>query len=127
MSNPISTTAAVADLRAKAKAGTLDVALAHDLDASGKLPDILVIATQAAASDTGCLFLVPVASRGAFTRAAILGLNDVHGFVGPAPNERLGVIDVLFTSDMTSVSDPSYDGLKLITDALNDKEMNRKA
>ena len=123
MSNPISTTAAVAELRAKAKAGTLDVALAHDLDASGKKPDILVIATQAAAFDTGCLFLVPVASRGAFTRAAILGLNDVHGFVGPAPNERLGVIDVLFTSDMTSVSDPSYDGLKLITDALNDKEL----
>lgn len=123
MSNTISTTLAVAALRSKAQAGTLDVALAHALDGSGNLPDILVIATQASAVDTGCLFLVPVAGRGAFTRAGILGLNDVHGFIGPAPNERLGVVDVLFTSDMTSLTNPSYDGLKLFTDILNDKQL----
>ena len=63
MSNTISTTMAVAALRSKAQAGTLDVALAHALDGSGNLPDILVIATQASAVDTCCLFLVPVAGR----------------------------------------------------------------
>ena len=43
MSNTISTTMAVAALRSKAQAGTLDVALAHALDGSGNLPDILVL------------------------------------------------------------------------------------
>ena len=124
MSTPVSTTAAVADLRSKAQAGTLNVALAHALDGSAQLPDVLVIATSAPASDAGCLFLVPVAGRGVFTRAGVLKLNDVPGFIGPAPNERLGVIDVLFTSDMVSDKDPSYDGLKLFTDILDDKQLN---
>ncbi|MBQ8665182.1 MAG: hypothetical protein IJ474_05310 [Mailhella sp.] len=124
MSTPISTTAAVADLRNKAQAKTLNVSLAHELDASGQCPDILVIAAEAPASDAGCLFLVPVAGRGVFTRAGVLKLNNVPGFIGPAPNERLGVIDVLFTSDMVSDTDASYDGLKLFTDILADKKLD---
>lgn len=124
MSTPINTTVAVADLRSKARAGTLNVALGHALDSNAQLPDVLVIAASAPASDTGCLFLIPVADRGVFTRAGVLTLNDVPGFIGPAPNERLGVIDVLFTSDMVSEKDSSYDGLRLFTDILEDKPLS---
>ena len=67
MSNTISTTMAVAALRSKAQAGTLDVALAHALDGSGNLPDILVIAHSGIRcryrlADSSFLWLVVVPS-----------------------------------------------------------------
>ncbi|HIU17594.1 MAG TPA: hypothetical protein IAB01_03965 [Candidatus Avidesulfovibrio excrementigallinarum] len=125
MTKQKSLTDAVAELNRKAREGSLDVVAAHVLtDAGRAVPDILVFAAAAPAFDAGCMFLVPVAGRGVFTRAAELSLNGVYGFVGPAPNERLGVIDVLFTSDMAAKGGAGYTGLHLFTDAILDHELN---
>lgn len=125
MTKQKSLTEAMAELNTKIREGVFKVAAAHVLtDFSGGVPDILVLSTAAPAFDAGCMFLVPVAGRGVFTRAAELSLNGVYGFVGPAPNERLGVIDVLFTSDMAARGTPGYTGLHLFTDALLDHELS---
>ena len=124
MTKQKSLTDAMAELNRKTQEGSLEVVAAHACtDSSEGVPDILVFAAAAPAFDSGCMFLVPVAGRGVFTRAADLSLNGVHGFVGPAPNERLGVIDVLFTSDMSAKGTPGYTGLHLFTDALLDHEL----
>ncbi len=125
MTKQKSLTEAMAELNAKMREGVFEVSAAHALtDFGGAIPDILVFSASAPAFDAGCMFLVPVAGRGVFTRAAELSLNGVYGFVGPAPNERLGVIDVLFTSDMSAKGTPEYTGLHLFTEALLDHELS---
>ncbi len=123
MTKQRTTSEAVTELNGKS--GKLGIVCAHSL---GKLPeampDILVVSSAAPACDAGCMFLVPVAGRGAFTRAERLTLNGIPGFIGPAPNERLGVVDVMFTSDMRAEGDDAYTGLHLFTDALLDHDLN---
>lgn len=123
MTKQRTTSDAVTELNTKS--GPLGIVCAHAL---GKLPeampDILVVSSAASACDAGCMFLVPVAGRGAFTRAERLTLNCIPGFIGPAPNERLGVVDVMFSSDMRAEGEDAYTGLHLFTDALLGRDLN---
>lgn len=124
MTKQRTTSDAVAELNGKS--GQLGIVCAHTL--GGKppeaMPDILVVSSATSACDAGCMFLVPVAGRGAFTRAERLTLNGIPGFIGPAPNERLGVVDVMFTSDMHTEGNTAYTGLHLFTDALLGRDLN---
>lgn len=125
MTKPLSMTEAVAALKHKMETGILEVRCARAATVEhGRFPDILVYSAAVPAFDTACMFLVPVAGRGAFTRADRLFLNGIPGFIGPAPNERLGVVDVMFTSDMSAQDNPAYTGLHLFTDVLQDHELN---
>ncbi len=124
MPSDLTPSEAVARLKRKAASDGLDLACAHCLDrGQKKLPDVLIISLATPMDDTGCMFLVPVAGRGAFTRAERLSLNGIFGFPGPAPNERLGVVDVLFTSAMSAEGNPGYTGRHLFTDVLHDREL----
>ncbi len=110
-----------------AASGKLRIACAHD----GKLPsvestDVISVSFPGDMSGTGVMLLVKVAERGLFTRAEDITLNGLHGFIGPAPNERLGVVDVLVTGGMISDNDASYTGINLFADLLNDREIDVK-
>jgi uncharacterized protein (DUF39 family) len=108
-----------------AASGKLRIVCAHD----GAKPslgsaDVIAASFPGDMSGTGVMLLVKVAERGQFTRAADITLNGLHGFIGPAPNERLGLVDVLVTGGMISDNDSSYTGINLLTDLLNDREID---
>jgi len=71
------------------------------------------------------MLLVPVTGRGTFTRAKKILLNGVPGYPGPAPNERLGVVDTLIFADQVCDATEGEDhcGAKLLVDILNNKEI----
>ncbi|MCL1940109.1 MAG: hypothetical protein FWG04_05555 [Desulfovibrionaceae bacterium] len=127
MSKQVTASDVITRLNAKAAAQGLQVitaqALATGKESGKQRPDVLILSQPSPMADTGCMFLVPVAGRGAFTRAAALTLNGVSGFIGPAPNERLGVVDIMFTADMTAENNTDYTGRHLFSDVLRGKEI----
>ena len=114
-----------AELNARVRQAALSVVTARSLGHNtAQKADVLVLSLPCAADDTGCMFIVPVAGRGVFTRAEELTLNGIGGHVGPAPNERLGIVDVLFTAAMQSRKKPKYTGLHLFSDLLQKKDVS---
>lgn len=81
--------------------------------------DVVTVAFRSSMAGSAVMLLVPVAGRRVFTRAKRIWLNGVEGFPGPAPNERLGVVDTLIFSEQPS-RDASvvYNGADLILDLL---------
>ena len=68
-------------------------------------PDIVIVTFSCDLRGTSCMLLVPIAERGAFTRAKSITLDSVMAFPGPAPNERLGVVDTqLFAEQARDVA-----------------------
>jgi putative methanogenesis marker 16 metalloprotein len=86
--------------------------------------DVVTCATRSVMSGTAAMFVVPVAGPGMFARAENIWLNGVPGVPGPAPNERLGVVDVLIHGTAHSRYDPmGYGGGHLFRDMLEGKEV----
>lgn len=108
-------------LNAAARGQQLRLCAAHQ--AETPQPDVLVLSVAGSLHNCGFMVLVKVAERGQFTRAAWLKLNGIRGFVGPAPNERLGVIDVLVTGGMRAEDNAQYTGADLYADLLADREI----
>jgi putative methanogenesis marker 16 metalloprotein len=73
-------------------------------------------------SGTAAMFVIPVTGPAVFARAEKIWLNGVFGMPGPAPNERLGVVDVLIHGTAHSRYDPhGYGGGHLFRDMLEGK------
>jgi len=90
------------------------------------VPDIDVVTTSwdAVIAGTAVMLCVPVAKRGIFTRARRIWLNDVPGFPGPAPNERLGLVDTLiFAGQLSRNKQTDYDGASLFVDILRKEKV----
>ncbi len=86
--------------------------------------DVLTTAFCAETSGTAAMIGVPVAERGVFTRAKELWLNGVLGYPGPAPNERLGLVEGLFfSSKMSNNKKDNYSGAELIRDVIRKEEI----
>lgn len=90
-------------------------------DAAGDV-DVVVVAFRAGLSGTSAMLCVPVAGRGDFTRAETIRLNGVPGHPGPAPNERLGVVDTLVLAD-AGAEEGAYDGAALLYDLVRGAEI----
>lgn len=87
--------------------------------------DVVTMNYSSAMSGSAIMTLVPVADRGVFTRASRIWLNGVPGFPGPAPNERLGMVDVMIFADHASRDrGASYTGADLIVDMLRQKSID---
>jgi putative methanogenesis marker 16 metalloprotein len=70
--------------------------------------DVVTSATCGVMSGTYAVLSFQVAERDAFERASKVSLNGVPAFVGPCPNERLGIVDVIVYGP--SRRDNSYGG-----------------
>lgn len=57
--------------------------------------DVVTSATCGVMSGTYAVLSFPVAERDEFERASRVFLNGVPAFVGPCPNERLGIVDII--------------------------------
>lgn len=87
--------------------------------------DLITTAFRSSISGSAAMLLVPVAGRGIFTRAKKMWLNGVPGHPGPAPNERLGVVDTLiFADEVSDETSQGPSGAKLFFDILSNNEIS---
>jgi len=84
--------------------------------------DVVTTAWHARMPGTSCHISIPVAERSVFVRAKYMWLNGVIGFPGPAPNERLGLINTQIAADQLA-SENNYSGAKLFLDIISRKEI----
>ena len=86
--------------------------------------DVVTTASRGVMSGTSAMLSVPVSKRGVFNQARMLWLNGVPGIPGPAPNERLGVVDTLVHGTAESTYDPrNYGGGHLFRDMIEGREI----
>ncbi len=81
--------------------------------------DVITTATRAVMSGTYAVLSFPAACPGAFIRARSARLNGVLANVGPCPNERLGVLDLVVFG--TGHRDARYGGGHLFRDLVEGK------
>lgn len=86
--------------------------------------DVVTVSFTAETTEAAVMLCVPVAPRGVFTSAERIWLNGVPGHPGPAPNERLGLVDTLVFADQTGIGHESpYAGRDLFRDLLRGSEI----
>jgi len=89
--------------------------------------DVVTTATKGIMSGTIAILSFKVAEAAIFKKAKGLYLNDVPCYVGPCPNEWLGVIDTIIYGTAHSVSDPEkYGGGHLFRDLIEQKDIQVK-
>jgi L-aspartate semialdehyde sulfurtransferase len=113
----------IAQINARIMAGEATVLSAAELgNGTAQDVDVVTLAYQAPISGSSAMLVVPVAGRGVFTRAAKIWLNGIQGFPGPAPNERLGLVDTLIFADQKSKDGKAeYTGSQLLPDIIENK------
>ena len=118
-------TKTVADINVRLQRGDAVVLTAQEFKANirkGKVytlddVDVVTTATHGIMSGTAAAFSVPVADRGVFGRAQAAWINGVPGAPGPAPNERLGYVDLMVYGTTGSRDRPhTYGGGHLFRD-----------
>lgn len=82
--------------------------------------DVVTTATRAVMSGTYAVLSFPAARPGSFLRAKNVRINGVPAFVGPCPNENLGVLDLVVFGTAHS-RDPAYGGGHLFRDLVERK------
>jgi uncharacterized protein (DUF39 family) len=70
--------------------------------------DVVTTATRAIMSGTYAVMSFPIEAPMQFTRAKKIFLNGVPAFVGPCPNERLGILDLMVFGTSHSNLRPDY-------------------
>ncbi len=89
--------------------------------------DVVTTATKGLMSGTIAILSFKVEVAGVFRKAKELFLNDIPCYVGPCPNEFLGVIDTIVYGTAHSISDPDrYGGGHLFRDLVENKTIQVK-
>ncbi len=83
--------------------------------------DVVTTATRAVMSGTYAVLSFPVACPGSFSRARNVWINGVTALVGPCPNEKLGVLDLVVFGTAHSRDRPNYGGGHLFRDLVERK------
>lgn len=117
----------VADINGKIERGEAVVMTAQELydqisagDRSvAREVDVVTTGTRGIMSGTYAVLSFPVSSPGIFERAARVWINGVPAVVGPCPNERLGILDLMVLGTAVSERDPRYGGGHLFHDLIS--------
>jgi len=89
--------------------------------------DIVTAATKGLMSGTIAILSFKVAEAATFKKAKYLYLNDILCYVGPCPNEWLGVIDCIIYGTAHSITKPDkYGGGHLFRDLIENKDISVK-
>jgi putative methanogenesis marker 16 metalloprotein len=88
--------------------------------------DVVTTATRAIMSGTYAVFSFPAAGPRSFIRAERAWINGVPASVGPCPNERLGIIDLMVFGTSHSNEKSDYGGGHLFRDLAEGKEVQVK-
>ena len=86
--------------------------------------DIVTAATCGLMSGTYAVLSFPFAEPNRFTKAERVWFNDIEGYPGPCPNERIGLIDAIVYGTRHSETDPRYGGGHLLRDMVAGKPID---
>ncbi len=106
----------IEDIRKKIEDGSAVVMTAHELFKSVKSGkeitfddiDVVTTATKGLMSGTSAILAFRVTEPKVFKKARKVLINDIPAFVGPCPNETLGMIDLIINATDHSKSNPKY-------------------
>jgi putative methanogenesis marker 16 metalloprotein len=85
--------------------------------------DVVTTATRAIMSGTYAVFSFPIAQPCSFIRAERVWINGVPASVGPCPNERLGIVDLMVFGTSHSREVSGYGGGHLFRDLVEGMEV----
>jgi putative methanogenesis marker 16 metalloprotein len=85
-------------------------AVLGDEDLTLKDVDVVTTATRAIMSGTYAVLSFPIGEPCSFTRAEHAWINGIPASIGPCPNERLGIIDMMVFGTSHSKERPNYGG-----------------
>jgi putative methanogenesis marker 16 metalloprotein len=85
--------------------------------------DVVTTATRGIMSGTYAVFSFKVSEPDSFIKASRVLLNGVPAVVGPCPNERLGILDLILLGTAHSESDSRYGGGHLLRDMVEGKNI----
>lgn len=114
----------LADIQKKIDSGDVVVFTARevaDLVRKGTPPefskiDVVTTATSAVMSGTYAVLSFKVTEPDIFSTAVNAWINSVPACVGPCPNERIGIIDLIVLGTARSIDNPEYGGGHLFRD-----------
>lgn len=86
--------------------------------------DVITTATKGLMSGTSAIFSFKVAEKGLFKRALETKMNGIRCFVGPCPNETLGMVDLIVHGTSRSIEIPRYGGGHLFRDLTEGKPID---
>jgi putative methanogenesis marker 16 metalloprotein len=86
--------------------------------------DVVTTATRAVMSGTYAVLSFTVTEPGGFRRAINARLNGIPAFVGPCPNENLGIVDLIVYGTMHGSNDSNYGGGHLFRDLVERKAIS---
>lgn len=85
--------------------------------------DVVTTATRAIMSGTYAVLSFPMAEPCSYIRAERAWINGVPASIGPCPNERLGILDLMIFGTSHSKDNPNYGGGHLFRDLVEGKEV----
>ncbi|HOW13914.1 methanogenesis marker 16 metalloprotein [Methanosarcina sp.] len=85
--------------------------------------DVVTTATRGIMSGTYAVFSFKVSEPDSFIKASEVLMNGVPAVVGPCPNERLGILDLIVLGTAHSISDLRYGGGHLFRDMVEGKNV----
>ena len=89
--------------------------------------DVVTTATRAIMSGTYAILSFPIAEPCSFIRANRVWINGVPTSIGPCPNERLGIVDLMVFGTSHSRENSDYGGGHLFRDLVEGKEVQVEA
>ena len=121
----------ILEIQAKIDAGDAVVLTAEEIAARVRAGeeigfedvDVVTTATRGIMSGTYAVLSFKVSEPDSFIKASEVLLNGVPAVVGPCPNERLGVLDLIVIGTAHSVSDHHYGGGHLFRDMVEGKSI----
>lgn len=89
--------------------------------------DVVTTATKGIMSGTSCIMALRIDEPRKHLKFKSLSMNDIPCYVGPCPNEYLGLVDLILYATDVSVSDPNYGAGHLLRDLVEKKTIHVKA
>ncbi len=85
--------------------------------------DVVTTATSALMSGTYAVLSFKIAEPDTFTKAGKVWINSVPAQVGPCPNERIGILDLIVLGTQASINDPGYGAGDLFRELVTGKQV----
>lgn len=122
----------IAEINEKIERGNAVILTAQDVcdivksgeDIAFEDVDVVTTATRAIMSGTYAVLSFPLAEPCSFVRAECAWVNGVPASIGPCPNERLGIADLMVFGTSHSREKPDYGGGHLFRDLVAGREVH---
>ncbi len=130
MDNQNQKTRSIQEIQKKIADGSAVIMTAHELckaaqdgkEIEFEDVDVVTTATKGLMSGTSAIMAFRVAKPKTFVKARKVSINDIPCYVGPCPNETLGLVDLIIHATDHSISNPKYGAGHLLRELVEGKK-----